>query len=252
MFKVDLLNVMKFDTRDEMGMRAAEAIVSKIKEVLKEKNECRMIFAAAPSQKDMMRYLRQSDVEWGKIVAFHLDEYIGLPDNAKQSFVYYLREELFDKVPFKRVNLLTVSESTIENDIANYEKLLIEAPIDIICLGIGENGHIAFNDPHVADFNDPKLVKIVELDQVCRQQQVNDGCFQNIDLVPRKAVTLTIPALMNGKYLFCVVPNANKAKAVKAMLENDISTDCPASILRKHDNCTLFVDENSFSLVQRK
>ena len=170
-FKKDNLNVKIFKTREEMGKDAACDIYNVIKKLLDKKSEINMIFAAAPSQNDVLGALIQMDIDWERINAYHMDEYVGISKNAPQSFERYLREHIFDLVPFKSVNF--ISDYGLD-----YSKLLKENHIDIVCLGIGENGHIAFNDPGVADFCDKELIKKVELDQMCRNQQVNDGCFE--------------------------------------------------------------------------
>ena len=157
-----------------------------------------------------------------------------------------MQRNLFDKVPFKEVHLINGS-NPIEDEITRYAKLIKQSLIDIICLGIGENGHIAFNDPPSADFNDPMAVKKVTLDLPCRQQQVNEDCFAAIEDVPQQAITLTIPTLMSGHFLFCVVPGDNKREAVKKALFGPIGTACPASILRTHPSCKFFFDADSFS-----
>jgi len=245
-FKVDKLEVAVYTDRAEMGEQAAKEVEAKILELLEEKSELRMIFAAAPSQNDVLAYLRQSErIPWEKINAFHMDEYIGLDEDAPQRFANFLKEHLFDRVNFKAVHLIHGDEDP-RAECKRYAALLTEKPIDIVCLGIGENGHIAFNDPPVADFDDPAAVKVVELDHACRQQQVNDGCFASLDKVPRQAITLTIPMLMGGEYLFCVVPGPTKKEAVAATLEAEISTDCPATILRKHPHCKLYLDHASY------
>ena len=228
-----------------MGIKAAESVAIKIKEILEKKPEVRMVFAAAPSQNEFLKALVNiKNIEWEKITAFHMDEYIGLEPDAEQLFSNYLKERIFDLVPFKKVNLIN-SANNPEEECKRYESLLIEKSIDIICMGIGENGHIAFNDPPVADFNDTKFVKVVELDEECRIQQVNDGCFPSFNSVPKKAITLTIPALMSGEFLSVVVPGIRKAPAVNQMLNGDIETNCPASILRNHKNAVMYLDRDS-------
>ncbi|RYE17419.1 MAG: glucosamine-6-phosphate deaminase, partial [Sphingobacteriaceae bacterium] len=187
-------------------------------------------------------------INWQRIDVFHMDEYIGLPDGALQRFSSFLVDHLFAEVKPRTVNLIDDVIGT-ENALFNYAKLIEETPIDIVCLGIGENGHIAFNDPPVADFNDPEIIKQVILDDACRQQQVNDDCFPNFDEVPKSALTLTIPTLLAGKYLYCVVPGKTKNKAIKEVLTGEITTACPASILRKHINCTLFTDLDAYNLM---
>jgi len=235
-----------------MGQAAGSAVEERINALLSERDELRMIFAAAPSQNELLAYLAQSDqIDWSKITAFHMDEYIGLPADAPQRFANFLREKLFDQVSFKAVYLIAGDEDP-KQECQRYADLLAEKPIDIVCLGIGENGHIAFNDPPVADFEDSQMVKVVELDTRCRQQQVNDGCFVALDAVPTQAITLTIPALMSGKHLYCVVPGPTKREAVDNTLNGPISTDCPASILRTHPSCQLYLDAESAQTDQQE
>ena len=178
-----------------------------------------------------------------------MDEYIGIDGSKPQSFGNFLYRSIFSKVPFKTVNYLNGVAPDIEAECHRYASLLKDYPVDIVCLGIGENGHIAFNDPAFADFNDPKLVKVVELDNICRTQQVHEKCFPTLDDVPKKAMTLTIPALLRAERMFCIVPFTNKAKAVKRMLEGEISEECPATILRKKQNSCLYLNNESSSLL---
>lgn len=236
-----------FPSRQEMGLAAGKAIEAKIVDLLKRQYEVRMIFAAAPSQNEVLDYLVSSSrIDWAKVVAFHMDEYIGGSAGSSSAFSYYLKNRIFDKVNFKQVHLIH-GNNPAQEEIERYTHLLERAPIDIVCLGIGENGHIAFNDPPEADFYDPKLVKTVFLDEECRQQQVNDGCFSSLAQVPQEAITLTIPALMCAKHVFCVVPEARKKEAVRRTLYGPIDTSCPASILRSHPSCQFYFDENSYS-----
>lgn len=246
----DKLLTKIFDTRDEMGLQAANDIAECIKNLLSEKEEINMIFAAAPSQNDMLYHLcERNDIEWEKINAFHMDEYVGLKPDAPQCFSNFLKRYIFDLKPFKSVNLINAAATDPELECERYSELLKKHPVDIVCMGIGENGHIAFNDPHVADFNDSKMVKPVELDEMCRNQQVNDGCFSSIDEVPKFALTLTIPTLVSAKYNFCVVPAPTKANAVKNTVEGEISEKCPATILRNKDNAIMYCDADSSSLL---
>jgi len=246
-FQKDNLQVKIMPTRDEMGKVAAVDIYNKIKELLSKKAEINMIFAAAPSQNDVLQSLiAYPDIEWNRINAYHMDEYIGLrPELSDKSFGTYLTDHIFGKVPFKSINLINGLSQDGEAECARYSKLLKENPTDIVVMGIGENGHIAFNDPWIADFNDPKAVKVVPLDDVCRQQQVNDGCFAAFDLVPTHAITLTCPTLFSGDHLFCIVPAKTKAAAVKRTIEGEINEDCPATILRKHASAVLYLDGDS-------
>jgi len=249
-FKKDNLNVCIFNTREEMGKKAAHDVVIRIQELLLKNDEINMVFAAAPSQNEFLDALVNAEgIDWERINAFHLDEYLGLPDEAPQRFGNFLKNKLFSRVKFKSVNYLNGNAEDIEEECQRYEKMLKEHPIDIACIGIGENGHIAFNDPPVADFNDERMVKQVTLDEKCRNQQVHDGCFKSIDEVPKQALTLTVPAIFASKYIYCMVPGETKAKAVKDALEGDIAEACPASILRKHANAVLYLDKDSASLI---
>lgn len=246
-FKVgikDKLLVKAFPTRVKMGEDAAKDISMCLKTLLVQKEELNVVFAAAPSQNDVLKALvEDKTIDWNRINAYHMDEYIGLELNAPQRFSAYLNEHIFGLVNFKSINLIGTT------DIKEYGKFL-KNNIDVVILGIGENGHIAFNDPGVADFNDKEDIKAVELDEMCRNQQVHDGCFPSLDKVPTHAVTLTIPTMFSGRYLFCVVPTTNKSEAVKNTLYGEINESCPASILRKHDNATMYLDYDSASLIK--
>ena len=248
-FKADKLSVNVYDTRKNMGLAAAADVAACIKAELAVKPEIYMIFAAAPSQNEMLEALiAEEGIEWNRIHALHMDEYVNLSADAPQGFGNFLRRAIFDKVPFASVNLIG-TDADSQATCARYDALLSEHTVDIVCMGIGENGHIAFNDPHVADFNDPLKIKKVDLDLKCRQQQVNDGCFATLDEVPTHALTLTIPTLCNVKNVFCVVPAASKAEAVKNTVTGPVSEVCPASILRTHENAVLYTDTDSAALL---
>ncbi|MCL2711390.1 MAG: glucosamine-6-phosphate deaminase [Planctomycetaceae bacterium] len=237
------MNTEIFATRQEMGIAAANATAVFLRHALSEQETVRAIFAAAPSQNEMLAALLEAEgIDWNRVEAFHMDEYLGLCPCAPQRFGLWLKERLFDRLPFRAVHLI---DTSIAEPVAQYEKLLRSAPIDLVCLGIGENGHIAFNDPPVADFDDPVWVKVIELEEACRQQQVNDGCFATLADVPPQAITLTIPALLSGRRLICTVPGPRKRQAVYRTLNDPISTACPATILRNHAGCTLFLDRDS-------
>jgi glucosamine-6-phosphate deaminase len=243
---VDRLRVSVYPDRRALGAATGADVAAKITQLQATKPNLRMIFAAAPSQNEMLATLvAVPGIDWSRITAFHMDEYIGLPTDAPQRFGTFLRQHLFDLVKPGRVHLID-SGNSIKDECRRYGALLREAPIDIVCLGIGENGHIAFNDPPVADFNDPQTIKPVALDDACRQQQVNDGCFPSFASVPTHAVTLTIPTLMAGAHLFCSVPGSTKREAVQRTINGSISTDCPSTILRQHPDCTLYADLDSF------
>lgn len=249
-FKKDELLVKIIPDREEMGKVAADDATEKIIELLGKQDEINMIFAAAPSQNEFIADLiSRPGIDWSRINAFHMDEYIGIDPEAPQAFGKFLKIRIFGKVPLKNVFYLDGLAKDFDEECDRYSKLLKEYPVDIVCLGIGENGHIAFNDPGVADFNDNRLVKIIDLDIISRQQQVNDKCFDLLQDVPKQALTLTIPAIMNGDYQFCIVPAANKAKAVYYTLNGEITEDCPATILRTKENVTLYLDADSSALL---
>lgn len=250
-FNKDNLTVKACETRAEMGECAALDIRAKIKELLAKKPEINMIFAAAPSQNDVLASLLAfDDIEWGRINAYHMDEYIGLRgEDLAASFGTYLSEHIFGKAPFKSINLINATATDPEAECRRYAEILNANPTDIVVMGIGENGHIAFNDPPVADFSDSLVVKPVELDEICRNQQVNDGCFPTIDRVPKMAITLTCPTLLRADNLFCIVPAPTKANAVYHTLNDEISEACPATVLRRHKSATLYLDSDSSRLL---
>ena len=235
-------NIHVYETKKLAWEAAGRDVEKCIIQLQENQEEIRMIFAAAPSQTGMLEYLANStSIRWEKVIAFHMDEYIGLEENASQLFSKYLEEKLFSKVPLKAIHYIQ-PKGDLSSEIDRYTALLETGPIDIVCLGIGENGHIAFNDPPVADFQDPLTVKVVSLDDACRIQQVNDGCFESLDQVPMEALTLTIPSLMSGKNLFCVVLGEKKSEAVKNTLTGPLETACPASILTSHPHCEFYFD----------
>ena len=249
-FKQDELIVEIYENRTLMGEAAARDIKAKIAELLSEKAEINMIFAAAPSQNDVLQSLvDDKTIEWNRVNAYHMDEYIGLDKDAPQGFGNFLKAHIFGLVPFKSVHYIDITTTDPEAEAERYGKLLQENPTDIVVMGIGENGHIAFNDPPVADFQDEKWVKPVKLDEICRQQQVNDGCFACIEKVPTHAMTLTVPTLVKAPYLFCIVPAPTKAKAVYETLNGNIDEHCPASILRRQKNAKLYLDDQSSKLL---
>ena len=242
--KTEKLETYAYETRSEMGKAAAICAAEAIRNVIGEKGTANVIFAAAPSQNEMLEALLLEDLDFTKINAFHMDEYVGLSIEREQSFARYLSDHVFSKAPFASVNYIPASSDPDEG-CEKYAELLKANKPDVVCMGIGENGHIAFNDPPVADFNDPKLIKKVALDDVCRMQQVHDGCFPTFDDVPKYALTLTVPALMSAEYLICTVPASTKANAVKAMLEGEYGEVCPATALRKHKGAKMFLDKDS-------
>lgn len=236
------LDVHIFASREDMGTTAGNDIAEALRERLRSQDRVTVVFAAAPSQSSTLETLIAApDIEWQRVHAFHMDEYIGLEPGRPELFGQWLSERLFDRLPFGSVHVIP-AQGEPEQIAKDYERALGEEPIDIVCCGIGVNGHIAFNDPPVADFEDTADVKVVELDDACRQQQVDDECFPTFDDVPTHAITLTIPRLMNSKRVFCMVPGATKADAVTATFNEEISTTWPSTILRTHPACTFYFD----------
>jgi len=239
------MNTQIYKTRAELGAAAAERVSSRIGELLAVQDTVNMIFAAAPSQNEFLAALLQAPVDWSRVRGFHMDEYIGLPPDAVQGFGNFLRQRLFGKAPLLSVEYIDGNSIDLAGECGRYARLLQRYPTDIVCMGIGENGHIAFNDPPVADFADPFLVKVVELDVPCRIQQVNDGCFASLGKVPTHAITLTVPALMAGRYVYAMVPGKLKADAVYNTVTQEIEEAYPSTILRRHAQAELFLDEDS-------
>lgn len=238
-----------FDTRDEMGLAAAADAGEALRRMLADGGELNVVFAAAPSQSEMLRALvAQDGIDWGRVHAFHMDEYVGLRLGDSKSFGVFLSEAVFDRLPFKSVNLIDGgADPAVES--LRYAELLRGHPVDVVFMGIGENGHLAFNDPPVADFDDPLLVKVVELEEVCRRQQVNDGCFPDLGAVPRRALTLTIPVLVSARRAFCVVPGGRKARALRDALVGEVTVACPASVMQRMEGVVVYADEDAAGLL---
>lgn len=249
-FSVDKLQVRIYPDRQQLGNAAAKEVAQCIRKLLARQIEANMIFAAAASQNEFLEALTgEPEIDWQRVNAFHMDEYRGLPPLHPQRFGNFLREKIFSRLPFKRVYYLNESGSDEEQECARYAALLEQYKTDITCMGIGENTHLAFNDPHVARFRDPELVKIVDLDEACKQQQVNDGCFSTVAAVPSYAYTLTIPALLRASHIFCMVPGKNKAPAVRHTLTEAVGERYPSTSLRQHQDAVLFLDGDSAGLL---
>ena len=249
--RFDKLQVRTFADRTTLGTAAAELVADGLRHACETRGEARVVFACAPSQNEFLGALTEHPLPWDQITVFHMDEYVGLVEAHPQSFRRYLREHLLARIGAPKAVHFISGEQQPSQECARYTALMDEKPIDLVCLGIGENGHLAFNDPPVADFQDPQTVKVVELDLACRQQQVNDGCFSKLSDVPTHALTLTIPALLNARAISCVVPGERKARAVRDTLVRAIETACPASILRTHPNAVLHIDKAAASLLPR-
>jgi len=252
-FTVDSLEVLVFENRALAGHAAAQSVAREIRHRQQAAGQARLILAAAPSQNEFLAGLvADKEIDWAGVVAFHMDEYLGIGPDHPASFRRYLQEHLFRLVGLESARLRLIPGEETDRPLQTclaYEDRLLAEPADIVCAGIGENGHVAFNDPPVADFLDPVLVKVVRLDGPCRNQQVNDGCFERLADVPTHAYTLTIPALLRAPVVSVIVPGPRKANAVLATLHGPISEACPATALRRHDGAKLYLDTDSARLV---
>jgi glucosamine-6-phosphate deaminase len=247
--RYDRLRVTIADDRDALGALAGRQAAQSLNEAILTRGSARVILASAPSQNELLDALVSSAIDWSRVTLFHMDEYVGLPPEHPATFRSYQRQHVLSRIKPAVFHGIQGESADSAAECVRYGDLLREAPIDLVCLGIGENGHLAFNDPPVADFDDSVWVKPVELDHLCRQQQVNDGCFPTLDAVPRTALTLTIPALLFARAIVGAVPGPRKAQAVRDTLKGPISTACPASILRKHANAALYLDKESAALL---
>jgi len=252
-FRADQLNVYVYESRPKMGAAAAAVVAAELRGLIEARGRAVAILASAPSQNEFLATLAETPgIDWSQVVGFHLDEYLGMNDQAPQSFRRFLIDRLTSKVALSKFHGLRgeLEDGTAESK--RYGELLAADPPDFAVLGIGENGHLAFIDPPFCDFADPQPVKVVELDEVCRAQQVNDGAFATIEDVPRHALSLTIPTIMARPRLFAIVPGPAKREAIKNTIEGPVSTTCPASILQRHPDAHLFIDRDSASLLSRK
>lgn len=249
-FTAGQLNVSIYDSRKELGDAAGAAAAEAIRDIIAREGRANVVFACAPSQDATLGALTGAqDIDWRRVTAFHMDEYLGATPDAPHSFRRYLAEHLLGKVPVGRFYGIRAEAPDPEAFCRDYARLLTENPPDLCLMGIGENGHIAFNDPPVCDFNDALDVKIVELDLACREQQVADGAFPKLEDVPRRALTLTVPRLMRIPKLIVSVPGRRKQEAVRAAVNGPITTACPASILRTHADARMFLDRESAALL---
>ena len=249
-FNADRLSVRIFASRDLLGQAAAGDAAARMREQIEAKGKVVVVFASAPSQAEFLMHLKaERAIDWSKVTALHLDEYIGLHPDAPQGFGNFLRRNLFEQVKPAAVHFMDGNPRDAAAEAKRYARLLKDNAPDIACVGIGENGHLAFNDPSVADFRDPAAVKVVELEKRCREQQVHDGCFMELEDVPASALTMTIPAITAARFMYCMVPGPTKAQAVQSTVNGSIGADCPASILRTHENAVLYLDQESASLL---
>ena len=238
-----------YKTRDDMGFAAAADVAEKLNEFLAKKPHVNMIFPCAMSQLDFFKHLfSSSGIEWERVNAFIMDEYMGLAPDSPKALSNFANEKIFGKVSFQNNFAFNAANPDFENEAERFSALLQKHPLDIACLGIGENGHLAYNEPHVADFFDTKLAKIVYIDEKSKAQAVHDGVFASVDEVPKAAITVTIPPMLRAEYLSAVVPTAYKQNAVKGTVHGEITTQCPASILRVKPSF-LYVDSEAGALL---
>jgi len=242
------LNVAIFETEAALGQSAAAKFATDVNAAISDRGSANAIIATGNSQLAFFKALRErSDIDWASINIFHMDEYVGMSEGHSASFRGFAKREIVEPLGVKAFFGIEGDAADSEKAAKDYTALLEQYPPDICCMGIGENGHIAFNDPPFAKFFDPEMVKIVELDEVSRRQQVGEGHFPSLEETPKAAISLTIPMLLLAPSLLVIVPEKRKAAAVKRALEGDISEDCPASILRKTSKATLFLDQDSAS-----
>jgi glucosamine-6-phosphate deaminase len=245
---VDALCVRVFPDSRTLGVAAAADASTYLRDAIAARGVAHAMFATGNSQFEFLDALVLDDtIDWPRVIGFHMDEYVGIGANHPASFRRYLRERLVERVPVAAFHFLEGDAVDVDAECERYSTLLRDHLLDLCCLGIGENGHLAFNDPPVADFDDPLDVKVVELDEACRRQQVGEGHFPDIPTVPTHAITVTIPALLRASTVLAIVPEARKAEPVRQTLEGPISTACPATILRRQPHATLYLDVDSAS-----
>jgi glucosamine-6-phosphate deaminase len=236
----------------ELGKAAASEAKVAIEDAISQRKRARIIVGTGNSQVDVINALVEGEsVNWKAVEVFHLDEYVGMSDEHSASFRRWLRTHFVEKVHPGTIHYLRGDALNVEEECNRYAELLDSAPLDLCFLGFGENGHIAFNDPHVANFNDPLIVKRVALDRRCREQQLGEGHFPTLDAVPQEAITLTCSILMQVACLICCVPERRKAEAVQTALEGPLSELCPASIVPTHPRASIFLDTESASLLKK-
>jgi glucosamine-6-phosphate deaminase len=248
-FRAGELDVRIYDDLPTLARAAATHAVAAITDAIAARGAANVMLATGNSQLAFLAHLvGRTDVDWTTVTAFHMDEYAGMAADHPASFARYMRERVADRQPLHAFHYLDGTAEP-EAEARRYAALLREHPLDLCCAGIGENGHLAFNDPPVADFDDPSDVKVIELEEASRRQQVNEGHFANIADVPTHAITVTIPALLRARRVLVIVPESRKAAPVRATLESEISTACPATILRTQSHATLYLDTDSAALL---
>jgi glucosamine-6-phosphate deaminase len=251
-FTADALAVRVYANQADLSSEVAQIVRDHLAATLDRQGSAAAIMATGNSQIQFLdKLVALGGIDWSKVTLFHMDEYLGIGADHSASFRRYMRERVESRVKPGRFQYLAGDADLPLDECARYTELLKAQPIDLCCMGVGENGHLAFNDPPVARFDDPHFVKLVKLDDPCKWQQVNEGHFPTLESVPPYALTLTIPALLSARKVICIAPETRKANAVKEMLEGPVETRCPASILRRQAHATLFLDLDSASLLER-
>lgn len=247
--KYDRLDVTVAETEAALGAAVAEAFAQAVREALKEKDSIAVILATGNSQLSFIRAASERvDIDWSRITVMHMDEYLGMPEDHPASFRRWMKDNVTDRVALRAFEGVRGDHEPVEEELERYDRLLRELDPEICVMGIGENGHLAFNDPP-SDFEANDLIRIVDMDEISRKQQVGEGHFPSLDETPRQALSLTIPALLKPRVVLVGVPEARKAMAVKAALEGPVTPRCPASILREQSHAKLFLDAQSASLL---
>jgi len=243
------MNLRIFSDKSSLGRAAAEHAASMVREAIRSRGDARIIAATGASQFEFLDELTKArDIDWGRVEMFHLDEYLGIPLTHPASFRKYLLQRLINKVGIRRCHLLD-GEGDPREVIAEVTAQIRSSPIDVAFVGVGENGHLAFNDPP-ADFETEESYIVVELDEACRRQQLGEGWFRNLDEVPRRAISMTVQQILKAREIICIVPDSRKAEAVAKCFQGEISPLAPASILRTHPNAFVYLDTDSAALLR--
>ncbi len=241
------MEIIISENKEELGKKAAAKGAQLIREAIIKNGNANIIVATGASQFEMLKYLVKEEVVWEKVTAFHLDEYIGIPESHPASFRKYLKERFVDLIPLKKFHYVN-GETDAVAECERLEEIIREHPIDVAFIGIGENGHLAFNDPP-ADFETDKAYLVVNLDEACRLQQMGEGWFKTLEDVPLQAISMSVKQILKSKAIICSVPDARKAKAVKGSVEEDVSPLIPGSVLQHHPATWLYLDRESSSLL---
>jgi glucosamine-6-phosphate deaminase len=244
-FSREAMTVVVHGDLAALASAAAAQAAAALNAAIAERGSANAMFASGNSQLSFLDLLVTLDVDWSRVVGLHMDEYCGIDGSHPASFRRYMRDHIVERVDLQAFHDILGDAPDPDAECARYAALLREHPLDLCCLGLGENGHLAFNDPPVADFEDPLDVKVVELDEACRRQQVGEGHFVLIELVPENAITVTIPALLRSGTVLAIVPEARKRGPVRRAIEGPVSTACPASILRTRSHVTMHLDADS-------